>query len=124
MPGASPLTVNALDRPFNEGRLPKVGAALRNAAGSIPPTSLVLLGILSVQLGAGFAKDLFASLSPSAVVFVRIAASALVLLVFARPKLKGLSRRDWAVGAAFGVTLAAMNLSFYEALARLPMGIA
>ncbi|SDK49691.1 inner membrane transporter RhtA [Nonomuraea maritima] len=105
-------------------RTPWRGGPLRTAADSIPPSGLVLLGILSVQLGAGFAKELFAALPPSAVVFLRIAAGALIMGAFARPRLRGLSRGAWAVGIAFGLTLALMNLTFYEALSRLPMGVA
>ncbi|MFI6478079.1 EamA family transporter [Nonomuraea sp. NPDC050663] len=120
------MTVNALDRPFDDGksRLPRLGSLARHAADAIPPSGLVMLGILSVQVGAAFAKELFAVLPPSAVVFLRIGAGALVMLLVARPKIKGLSWRDWAIGLTFGGTLALMNLSFYEALSRLPMGIA
>ncbi|GAB2476261.1 EamA family transporter [Streptosporangium sandarakinum] len=109
--------------PYRRG-LPGPGALLRTASDAIPPSGLVLLAILSVQLGAGFAKDLFTQLPPSAVVFLRIAMSALVLGLVARPRLRGLTRADVAAGVAFGVILGVMNLSFYEALARLPMGIA
>ncbi|WP_406313876.1 DMT family transporter [Streptosporangium sp. NBC_01639] len=109
--------------PYKPG-LPRPGALLRAASDAIPPSGLVLLAILSVQVGAGFAKDLFSQLPPSAVVFLRIAMGALVMGVVARPRLKGLTRLDVGLGAAFGVTLGVMNLSFYEALARLPMGIA
>ncbi|MEV0595224.1 EamA family transporter [Nonomuraea cavernae] len=117
-------TAFALDDPLDRGSgLPRPGSLLRTAADSIPPSGLVLLAIFSVQLGAGFAKELFVALPPSAVVFVRIAAGALIMAVVVRPKLKGMSWRDWAVGLAFGVTLALMNLSFYEALSRLPLGV-
>jgi inner membrane transporter RhtA len=109
--------------PYRPG-LPRRGALLRAAADAIPPSGLVLLAILSVQVGAGFAKDLFAQLPPSAVVFLRIATGAVVLAVLARPRLRGLTRRDLGAVAAFGLTLALMNLAFYEALARLPLGIA
>ncbi|MBF8187935.1 EamA family transporter [Nonomuraea sp. K274] len=119
------MTAFALDDPLDRGPgLPGPGNVLRTAADSIPPSSLVVLAIFSVQLGAGFAKELFAALPPSAVVFLRIGAGALIMGAFVRPRLKGLSSRDWAVGIGFGVTLALMNLAFYEALSRLPMGIA
>ncbi|MGW4642021.1 EamA family transporter [Sphaerisporangium sp. NPDC004334] len=119
------MTVHSLSSsagPFPRGRA-RPGAMARAAIGAVPPSGLVILAILSVQIGAGLAKNLFAALPPSAVVFLRIAAGAAILTVVARPRLRGLSRRDLAAGAAFGVTLGVMNLSFYEALARLPMGI-
>jgi inner membrane transporter RhtA len=120
------VTAQALDGPAEpyEPGLPRPGALLRAASDAIPPSGLVLLAILSVQVGAGFAKDLFSQLPPSAVVFLRIAMGALIMGVVARPRLKGLTRADLGAGVAFGVTLGVMNLSFYEALARLPMGIA
>jgi inner membrane transporter RhtA len=85
---------------------------------------MVLLAIVSVQVGAGLAKQLFGQFSPSAVVFLRIATGAVILAVLARPRLRGMSRRDLGVVALFGLTLGLMNLAFYEALARLPIGIA
>ncbi|WP_326823526.1 EamA family transporter [Streptosporangium sp. NBC_01756] len=120
------MTAQSLQGPAEQYKpgLPRPGALLRAASDAIPPSGLVLLAILSVQVGAGFAKDLFSQLPPSAVVFLRIAMGALVMGVVARPRLKGLTRLDVGLGAAFGVTLGVMNLSFYEALARLPMGIA
>ncbi|WP_308169881.1 EamA family transporter [Acrocarpospora catenulata] len=102
----------------------RIGAAMRAAAGAVPPPGLVLLAILSVQVGAGLAKNLFAVLPPSAVVLLRIATGTLVLVAIARPRLRGLNRRDVLAGTAFGVSLGLMNLSFYEALARLPIGVA
>ncbi|MCT9932789.1 EamA family transporter [Planotetraspora sp. A-T 1434] len=100
------------------------GKALRAASDAVPPSGLVLLAILSVQVGAGLAKHLFAQLPPSAVVFLRIATGAVILVAVARPKVRGLTRRDLAVGIGFGLSLGLMNWSFYEALARLPIGIA
>jgi len=109
--------------PF-EARRFRPGTVLRAASDAIPPPGLVLLSILSVQLGAGLAKNLFGTLPPSAVVFLRIATGAIVLVAIVRPRLRGLSLRDLGVAVAFGASLGLMNMSFYEALARMPIGIA
>ncbi|WP_460998846.1 EamA family transporter [Streptomonospora sediminis] len=101
------------------------GAALLRAAGeSVPPTWFVLVGILSVQAGAGVASRLFAVLPPSAVVWLRLLTSAVVLLALARPVLRGRTRADWMVAIAFGVSLATMNFAIYQSFARIPLGIA
>lgn len=88
------------------------------------PIVLVLIGIASVQLGAGVAKSLFDEVSPSALVFLRLATSSLVLLVWARPTLRGASRSDLMVLLGFGASLGLMNLAIYQAFARIPLGIA
>ena len=84
----------------------------------------VLIGILSVQLGAAVAKDLFDRIDPTAMVFLRLMTSALVLLAIARPALRGRTRDDWLVVAGFGVTLGLMNWAIYQSFARIPLGIA
>jgi inner membrane transporter RhtA len=89
-----------------------------------PPELLVLGGIGSVQFGAAFANKLFADAGPGGVVFLRLLLSGLILLVIARPSLRGRSRPDVGSAIAFGLVLGAMNWSFYEALNRLPLGVA
>ncbi len=85
---------------------------------------MVLAAILSVQVGAAFSKGLFDVVSPTGMVWLRLATSTLVLLVLARPRLTGRSRSDWTVVLAFGVALATMNWAIYQAIARLPLGVA
>ena len=84
----------------------------------------VLVGILSVQFGAAVAKDLFDRIDPTAMVFLRLLTSALVLLAIARPAMRGRTREDWLVVAAFGATLGLMNWAIYQSFARIPLGIA
>src|SRR3954452_15072646 len=101
---------------------------LRTSLGSVPPPALILLGIVSVQVGAGLAKNLFGRVSPDAIVMLRLLTSAVVLTVMARSTLRGLRRlhswRDVGIAALFGLTLAGMNFSFYQAMARIPLGVA
>ncbi|WP_202879292.1 EamA family transporter [Nocardioides cynanchi] len=90
----------------------------------VPPVWLVVVGICSVQLGAGIAKNLFDDAAPTTLVWLRLATSSVVLAAVARPSLRGRTARDWQVAVAFGVTLGAMNWAIYESFARIPLGIA
>jgi inner membrane transporter RhtA len=85
---------------------------------------LVLLGILSVQFGAGVAKTLFDDVSPSTIVWLRLAASVLILMLLVRPRMRGRTRTDWLVVVGFGASLGTMNWAIYQSFARIPLGIA
>ncbi len=91
--------------------------------GAIPPPALVLLGIVSVQLGAALAKHLFGTVGSFGAVALRLFFAAAVLMLFWRPSLR-MSRRTWTVVLGYGLTLGLMNQFFYLALARIPLGIA
>ena len=91
--------------------------------GAIPPTALVMLGIVSVQLGSALAKQLFSAVGSFGTVALRLFFAAVVLMLLWRPSLR-MSRRTWSVVLGYGVILGLMNLSFYLALARIPLGIA
>lgn len=93
------------------------------ALGVVPPPLQVLFGIVSVQVGASLAKQLFAVAGAAGTVTLRLFFAAVVLLLVWRPALR-LSRRAWPVVLTYGVVLGLMNLSFYQALARIPQGIA
>ena len=90
----------------------------------VSPIWLVLVGILSVQFGAGVAKTIFDEVAPTTVVWLRLLTSAAVLMLIARPALRGRSRRDWLVAVGFGLTLGLMNWSIYQSFARIPIGLA
>jgi inner membrane transporter RhtA len=85
---------------------------------------LVLGGIVSVQIGASIAKELFDEVGPAGAVFLRIGLAAVALVAIWRPSIRGIGRRRAADVAMFGFVLAAMNFSFYLALDRIPLGIA
>ena len=91
--------------------------------GRIPPTALVLVGIVSVQVGSALAKHLFSAVGPFGMVALRLFFAATVLVLSWRPSLR-MSRRAWTVVIGYGVILGSMNLCFYLALARIPLGIA
>ncbi|WP_425458415.1 EamA family transporter [Amycolatopsis rhizosphaerae] len=107
------------------GRLPRPRAAgpAARALGAIPPPVQILVGIVSVQVGAALAKQLFAVAGAAGTVTLRLFFAALVLLLVWRPTLR-LGRRAWPVVVGYGLVLGLMNLTFYQALARIPQGIA
>jgi inner membrane transporter RhtA len=88
------------------------------------PVAFVVGGIGSVQLGAAFAVKLFDDLGPAGTVFLRTGFAAVVLMAIARPTLRGHDRAALRSMVLFGTALALMNLTFYEALDRIPLGIA
>lgn len=92
--------------------------------GSLGPVGLVLAGGISVQFGGALAVTLMPRAGALGVVTLRLAVAALVMLVICRPRLRGHSRTDWGTVIVFGVTMAAMNGLFYQAVARIPLGLA
>ncbi|GAA5086390.1 EamA family transporter [Nocardia iowensis] len=98
-------------------------AVAERGLGGVPPTALVLAGIVSVQVGAALAKQLFSATGAAGAVSLRLVFAGVVLLVFWRSALR-IGRRAVPVVLAYGAVLALMNLSFYEAIDRIPLGMA
>ena len=90
----------------------------------LSPIWLVVVGILSVQFGAGIAKSLFDEVPPTTIVWLRLVTSAVILTLVARPALRRRSRQDWLVVVGFGASLGLMNWAIYQSFARIPLGIA
>jgi inner membrane transporter RhtA len=99
---------------------------------ALPPSVLVLTGVISVQVGAGFAARLFSQIPPAGVTGLRLWAAGVVLAVAGARGLVAavadvVRRRAWrdaAVVTGFGFTLAVMNFAIYQSFARIPLGIA
>ncbi|MCW2996073.1 MAG: EamA family transporter [Conexibacter sp.] len=89
-----------------------------------PPIGLVLCGVTSIQFGAALAATLFDDLGAAGVSLLRLGFAAIVLTVLSRPRVRGRRPADLRLVALFGVTLGGMNLFFYEALDRIPLGVA
>ena len=96
----------------------------RDPLARAPSGALVLGAIASVQIGSAIATKLFGQVGPSGAVLLRLLFASIVLLGVWRPRLHGRARRELGLAAVFGVVLALMNLSFYAAIDRIPLGIA
>ncbi|OMQ09171.1 DMT family transporter [[Flexibacter] sp. ATCC 35103] len=97
---------------------------MKNKEFNIPPVYAVLLAIISVQCGAAIAKTLFPAIGAAGTASIRIGVSALILLVAYRPNLKEITPQQWKIVAPYGLSLGAMNLIFYLAIERIPIGLA
>lgn len=92
--------------------------------GGVPASvGLVVVGLVCQDLGAAIAVLLFPQAGPLGMVALRLAFSAIVLLLIARPSLRGRTAAAWRAVVAFGLVLALMNGTFYLAIARLPLGV-
>jgi inner membrane transporter RhtA len=90
----------------------------------VGPALLVIGAAASQEVGAAFAVGLFAALGAGGATLARFAVAGVVLCVAVRPRVRRLTRRAWGAACALAGSLAAMNLSFYEAISRIPLGIA
>ena len=86
--------------------------------------ALVVVAVTTLQLGAAFAVTLFDELGPAGTSVLRLGLAALILWALWRPRVRGHASRDLAVTVAFGVMLGTMNWCIYEAMDRIPIGVA
>ena len=93
----------------------------------VPARSVPLFfiaGAISQYVGAALGVFLFETTDPTAVAWLRCAAAAFVLVLWRRPWRVRWTRRGFTVAAGFGVVTVAMNVAFFEAIARIPLGTA
>ena len=93
-------------------------------ADRLPAQALFILGALSQYVGAALAVLLFAVVPAAGVAWLRVVAAAAVLVAWRRPWQTPWTAARLRLTAAFGVALALMNLAFYLAIDRLPLGTA
>lgn len=83
-----------------------------------------VVGAVSQYVGAALGVFLFATTDPTAVAWLRCATAAVALVLWRRPWRVQWTHRGLAVAAGFGVVTVAMNVAFFEAIARIPLGTA
>lgn len=97
---------------------------LSAVATRVPAPVLFVVGGLSMYVGAALAVGLFDRLTPTAVAVLRLLGAAAVLLAWRRPPRAAWRGLRLVRAVAFGLATALMNIAFYEAIARLPLGTA
>ena len=89
----------------------------------LAPLLMVLNGA-SLYAGAAIAVGLLQSFSPALVAWMRVAAATVILLLLYRPQWRNFFGSVGLSAAIYGVATLSMNITFYEAIARIPMGTA
>jgi len=93
-------------------------------AGTVPAPAIFAVSATSLYLGAAIGVLLFAVVDPAGIAWLRTLGAAVLLLVWRRPGRAAWRGRRLLLAAAFGVVTAGMNVVFYEAIARIPIGTA
>ena len=116
-------TVSLTASPVAPGPRPAEGALAR-AASVVPPPALLLVSIVSIQIGAAVAVNLFPVLGTVGTAFLRLAFAAVLLIAATRHSITWHARHHAGELLLYGTILGLMNLSFYGAIARIPLGLA
>jgi inner membrane transporter RhtA len=123
--------------PRPEPSAPSIAApasAIAFGLGRVPPTLLLVLAIVFVQLGSALATVLFSSIGPTGTAFASTLFSAAVVTALqafgAMPggrltlaEMARTARSHWRLVVLFGGAISLLNLPYFLALERLPLGI-
>jgi inner membrane transporter RhtA len=100
--------------------LSPAAAASKNRA--VAGAGFVLLAATLIPWSAAIVTPVFSVIGPSSTSAVRFLVGAVVLVAFTRPKVGAWTRQQWLGALALGLSTAAMNQCFYQAIARIPLG--
>jgi inner membrane transporter RhtA len=109
--------------PFNPGIIVTTPPTFKTPS-LLLSIAVLLVAMVSIQLGAALAKKLFPLVGASGTTALRLGIGALILLVIWRPWRVRPSRREARMIGVYGLVMGLMNLSFYTSLTRIPLGIA
>ena len=91
--------------------------------GRLGPIGLILAAMTSIQAGAAVAKGAFPLVGAPGFSALRLVFATVMLFAVFRPWRSLPARSSWAPLFLYGATLGCMNLCFYLAIERVPLGI-
>ncbi len=97
---------------------------VRPARTRLPAEAFFVLGAVSQYIGAAWAVKTFDDLDPRAVAWLRVVFAAIIAVALTHTWRRSWTRAELWRTIPFGVVLAFMNLFFYMAIDRLPLGTA
>ena len=96
--------------------------SLRHVA--VPPWTMAVAAMLSVQLGSALSVDLISTVGPAGTAWLRLTAGAVIFVVLTPPPLRSVGRRDVPLLLALGITTGLVTVTFLAAIDRIPLGTA
>jgi len=90
----------------------------------VPPWSLAVTAMFSVQLGSALSVGLIDAVGPAGTAWLRLSMGAIVFLLLARPPLRSIRRPDVPALLGLGIATGVMTISFLAAIERIPLGTA
>ncbi|RJS91622.1 EamA family transporter [Salinisphaera sp. Q1T1-3] len=88
------------------------------------PVGLLLIAMSAIQSGASLAHSAFPIAGAAGITSLRLILAAVLLIAIFRPWRRRIAPGAWPAILVYGVALGVMNFLFYQALARIPLGIA
>lgn len=88
----------------------------------MPPWTLAVGAMLSVQLGAALSVPIIDAVGAAGAGWLRLTIGALLIVLVVRPPWRQVSRPDLPVVLGLGVANGLMTLCFSAAIARIPLG--
>ena len=93
-------------------------------ASSVPPWTMAVGAMLSVQLGSALSVGLIDTVGAAGTAWLRLTFGALVFLAIARPPLRSLRRADLPALTVLGLISGLVTICFLAAIERIPLGTA
>lgn len=97
---------------------------ITKAFNHLPAPLLVILAIVSTNVGVALSKNLFATIGVLGTVSLQIVFGAIMLLVIAKPNLRKFDRKTILLVLVNGIAITVGEVFYFLTVAHLPLGIA
>ena len=95
----------------------------RTLAPPLLPIAMLLVAMVSIQSGASLAKTLFPVLGAQGTTAVRLILASVIMLAILRPWRTTFTASSLPIVLLYGIAVGGMNVLFYMAIERIPLGI-
>lgn len=97
---------------------------IERATDRLPPWTLAVTAMLSVQLGSALSVGLIDQVGAAGTAWLRLSMGAVLFVLIAHPPLRLIRRQDVPALLGLGIATGMMTITFLAALERIPLGTA